>query len=66
MVSDPDELLPKKTAAGIVIGQDLSTMSEHELIARITALETEIGRCRDAIAARQATKASADAFFKKP
>lgn len=65
MVSDPDDLLPKKPLADIVIGQDLSAMSEHELDARIARLEAEIARCRDAIKARQATKLAADAFFKK-
>ena len=63
MVNDPDE--SKKKAPEIVIGQDISAMSEHELIARIAILESEIVRCRDAIAARQATKSAADAFFKK-
>lgn len=63
MVNDPDE--PKKKAPEIVIGQDISTMSEHELIARIAILEAEIVRCRDAITARRATKSAADAFFKK-
>lgn len=65
MVSDPDELLPKKPKTEIVIGQDLSAMSEFELLARIAALEDEIARSREAIKARQATKAAADAFFKK-
>jgi len=65
MVSDPDDLIPKKPRTEIVLGQDLSAMSEFELTARITALETEIARSREAIAARQATKAAADAFFKK-
>lgn len=66
MVSEPDELLPKKPASEIVIGQDLSAMSEFELAARITVLEAEIERCREAITSRKATKAAADAFFKKP
>jgi uncharacterized small protein (DUF1192 family) len=65
MVSDPDDLLPKKPKAEIVIGQDLSAMSEFELTARITTLEDEIARAKEAIKARQATKAAADAFFKK-
>ena len=65
MVSDPDDLNPKKPKTEIVIGQDLSAMSEFELSARIAALEAEIARSRDAIAARQATKAAADSFFKK-
>jgi uncharacterized small protein (DUF1192 family) len=64
MVSDPDDL-PKKTKTEIVLGQDLSAMSEFELTARIAALESEIARAREAIKARQATKSAADAFFKK-
>ena len=65
MVSEPDELLPKKPKTEIEIGQDLSAMSEFELAARIMALEGEIARSREAIAARQATKAAADAFFRR-
>jgi len=65
MVSEPDELLPKKPKTEIAIGQDLSAMSEFELAARIMALEGEIARSREAIAARQATKAAADAFFRR-
>ncbi len=65
MVSDPEELLPKKPVTDIVIGEDLTAMSEFELTARIFALESEIARCREAIVARQATKAAADSFFRK-
>jgi uncharacterized small protein (DUF1192 family) len=65
MVSDPDDL-PKKPKTEIVLGQDLSAMSEFELTARIAALESEIARAREAIKALQATKAAADTFFKKP
>lgn len=65
MVSDPDDPRPKKPLSEIVAGQDLSAMSEFELAARIQLCEGEIARCREAIAARQATKAAADAFFKK-
>jgi uncharacterized small protein (DUF1192 family) len=64
MVSDPDDL-PKKPKAEIILGQDLSAMSEFELTARIEALEGEIARAKDAIKARRATKAAADSFFKK-
>ena len=64
MAIDPEELSPRKPAAEIVPGQDLSTMSEHELNARIHALESEIARCREAIKMRQATKAAASSFFK--
>jgi uncharacterized small protein (DUF1192 family) len=64
MAIDPDELQPRKPAADIVLGQDLSTLSEHELTARIEALEAEIARAREAISARRATKDAASAFFK--
>ena len=65
MPIDPDELLPRKKAPDIVLGEDLSMMSAHELEARISALDAEIRRCRDAIGARQATKSAADSFFKR-
>ena len=65
MAIDPEELLPRKKPAEIVIGEDLSMMSEFELSARIMALEAEIARAREAIGARKATKSAADAFFKR-
>jgi uncharacterized small protein (DUF1192 family) len=65
MAIDPEELLPRKKTADITFGEDLSAMSEFELSERIMALEAEIVRCRQAIGARQATKSSADSFFKR-
>jgi len=65
MAIDPEELIPRKKAPEIVLGEDLSAVSEFELNARIAALEGEIARCREAIGARQATKSAADAFFKR-
>lgn len=65
MAIDPEELLPRKKPPEIVLGEDLSTMSAHELETRINALQTEIVRCREAITARLATKAAADTFFKR-
>ncbi len=65
MPIDPEELLPRKKTPEIVLGEDLSAKSEHELSARIAALEEEIARCREAIKARQATRSAADAFFKR-
>jgi len=64
MPIDPDDLPLKKKYVEIILGQDLSAMSEFELGARIVDLETEILRCRDAIGARKATKDAASAFFK--
>lgn len=60
---EPDE--PRKKPPEIVLGEDLSTLSAHELEKRIARLEEEIARCRDAIAARHATKSAAESFFKK-
>ena len=65
MAIDLDELLPKKKKPEIVLGEDISAMSEHELVARIAALEEEIVRCRDAITSRKSTRAAADSFFSK-
>ncbi len=65
MPIDPEELLPRKKPADIVLGQDLSAMSAHELEERIAALDAEILRCREAIHSRNNTKAAADAFFRK-
>jgi len=65
MAMDPEELLPRKKAPEIVLGEDLSTHSEHELTARIAALEAEIARAREAIAARRLTRSAADSVFRK-
>jgi uncharacterized small protein (DUF1192 family) len=65
MPIDPDDLPLKKKHTEIVLGQDLSMLSEFELSARIMEMEVEIARCREAIGARQSTKSAADSFFKK-
>ena len=62
---DPDDLQPRKKLPDIVLGEDISALSAHELEARITRLEQEIARCREAIASRQATRSAAENFFKK-
>lgn len=64
MPIDPDDLGPRIKTPEFALGQDLSAMSEHELTARIAAMETEIARYHDAIKARQATKNAAATFFK--
>jgi uncharacterized small protein (DUF1192 family) len=64
MPIDPEELSPRIKTPEFTLGQDLSAFSEHELAARIAAMENEIARCRDAIQSRQATKNAAAAFFK--
>jgi uncharacterized small protein (DUF1192 family) len=65
MAMDLDELMPRKKPPEIVLGEDLSAKSEHELAERIAALEVEIGRCRESIEARQSTRAAADSVFRK-
>ena len=65
MPIDPEELLPRKKAPEIVLGEDISALSEHELAARIGALENEITRCRAAIETRKSTRSAADSFFRK-
>ena len=65
MPIDADELLPRKKVPDIMLGEELSALSEHELAARIGALENEIARCRTAIEARKATRSAADSFFRK-
>ncbi len=46
------------------MGEDISSLSVHELGERIALLETEIKRLEKARVARQATKSAAEGFFK--
>jgi uncharacterized small protein (DUF1192 family) len=62
---DLDDLQPRKKLPDIVLGEDISALSAHELEARIARLETEIARCREAITVRHVTKSAAENFFKK-
>ncbi len=60
---DLDE--PRKKLPDMVLGEDISALSAHELEKRIVRLEEEIARCREAIGHRNATKSAAEGFFKK-
>jgi uncharacterized small protein (DUF1192 family) len=62
---DSDDLAPRKKLPDIQLGEDISTLSAHELEARIKRLEEEIARCKAEIAARQATRSAAENFFKR-
>ena len=62
---DLDDLQPRKKLPDVVLGEDISALSAHELEQRIARLEEEVARCRQAIAARHATKSAAENFFKK-
>ena len=65
MPIDPEDLQPRKKLPDIVLGEDISALSAHELEARIARLDAEIARCKQAIAARHATKSAAENFFKR-
>ncbi len=65
MAIDLDELEPRKPKIDIILGEDLSAQSAHELEKRIAALEAEIVRTKEALRARATTKNAADAFFKR-
>jgi uncharacterized small protein (DUF1192 family) len=65
MPIDHEELLPRKKAHEIILGEELSALSEHELAMRIGELEKEIARCKAAIEARKSTRSAADSFFRK-
>ena len=56
--------LPKKKSVH-EIGQDLSLLSVEELAERIAALKAEIARLEASMAAKQASRTSADQFFKR-
>ena len=46
---DSDDLQPHKKLPAIVLGEDISALSAHELEKRIARLEEEIARCTAAI-----------------
>jgi len=62
MTMDDDR--PKKKMVH-EIGQDLSLLSVEELTERIAALKAEIARLEASIAAKRASRTSADQFFKR-
>jgi len=59
-----DEERPKKKLSH-EIGQDLALLSVEELRDRIALLKDEIARLEAAMASKQASRTSADQFFKK-
>jgi len=65
MPIDPEDLAPRKKLPDIVLGEDIAMLSAHELESRIARLDAEIARCRQAIAARHATRSAAENFFKR-
>jgi uncharacterized small protein (DUF1192 family) len=59
-----DEERPKKKLAH-EIGQDLALLSVEELRERIALLKDEISRLEAAVSAKQASRTTADQFFKR-
>lgn len=59
-MDDEEKSKPKSHEVGMV----LDAMSVAELEARIALLEVEIGRLREAIAARHQTRSAAESLFK--
>lgn len=59
---DPED--KPKPKPGIVIGEDLSTLSIDELTARITTLEEEIARICAAIESKRSSRDLAASAFK--
>ena len=57
--------LEPKPKPVITVGEDLSDISVAELEERIAALRAEIARTEEAIGAKTATRAAADALFGK-
>ncbi|WP_454018006.1 DUF1192 domain-containing protein [Azospirillum sp. Marseille-Q6669] len=60
---DIDDLEPRKAKPAL---KDLTALGVAELKDYIAGLEAEIARARAAIAAKEAQKNAAEAFFKKP
>jgi len=60
---DMDDIRPIKKP-DLIVGEDLSLLSLAELEARIAALEAEIARVSEALAAKRSSKAAADAVFR--
>ena len=66
MTDEPDEARRQRGQSLIDLArEDLELFGGEELIERIAALEMEIARARAQIEKKQATRAAADAFFKR-
>lgn len=65
MVDPFAEAEPRPSPRSHEIGQDLSLLSVDELEERVTMLRAEIARLEEARTAKLASRAAADAFFKR-
>ncbi len=64
MAIDTDELEPRKPLKADA-PPDLARLSIEELEARVLALEAEIARCREMIAAKKKTLSAAHSVFSR-
>jgi uncharacterized small protein (DUF1192 family) len=65
MIKDEDDIFAPRPARQVhVIGQQLDELSVEELGLRIAALRAEIERLEQARQAKEASRATASAFFK--
>jgi uncharacterized small protein (DUF1192 family) len=62
---DLDDLQPVKKAKTYELGQELSKHSVGDLEALIDALKAEIARVEQALGAKQSSKSTAEAAFKR-
>jgi uncharacterized small protein (DUF1192 family) len=60
---EEEQVRPKKKAHEI--GEDLTLLSVDELKERVGALKAEIERLEASIRAKQATRSSAETFFRR-
>lgn len=61
---DLDDLLPQKKPSGVIIGENLETLSVAELEKRIENLEAEIVRVRAEVDRKKRHEEAARALFK--
>ncbi len=59
-----DDLKPRPKPPAHVVGQDLSTLSVHELNERIALLKIEIARLEADVGKKQSSKSAAESVFK--
>jgi uncharacterized small protein (DUF1192 family) len=57
-----EDVRPKAT--GLIVGENLETLSVGELQSRVAALEAEIARVNTELAKKRAHEAAASALFK--
>ena len=62
---DTDDLLPRKKPKGVMLGEDLATLSVEELETRLSLIAEERERIEREIAAKRSSRAAAESVFKR-